>query len=978
MKRLTLILGICLLLSPLVWPRATTGVGAQAASVIERGNFRFAFDERGVSLLANPHDPFGATLTGSGGRGRGGGAGRGREGASGPATLGLTVSYRTSDATEWTPLPRGAGWRANPEAGTVVYSNRPAAGAPASSPLEIVETYETDGRVLDWTIDLASTGASPVEVGDLGIGIPVAGPSGGNPTQIFEHGFLEHRFISGNASFFYYVRASGAPPFLLVTVRPGTRLEYFTGGGRGGGQVFVHSAQTGGGEARGTWRQPHTALRLAPAGQPGSKASYGFRLQWAGGYDELRDLLYQEGLFDVRVVPGMTLPQNLTARVSLHTKAKIEAIEPEFPDQTTVRALGAPEVTPPPDHHVYEITFRKLGENMLTIRHDGGRRTYLEFFVTGPMETLIRKRAAFIVNTQQIKDPTKWWDGVYGPYDMQAKVTRTIEDPDIFLDRMVYALTCDDPGLSKAPFLAAKNAIFPDQAEIESLEYHLEHFVWGGLQRKDDERPYPYGIYGTPNWYVNRDPGRRKAYAQKLANPTAALRDLNKEHVWRSYDYPHIVMLYFHMYQIAKMYPGKSKYLDAAGYLNRAWETARAFYTYPYEIYPTYYETYKWGLYNELIVLELIDALESEGFPNQAGWLRQEWEKKTKYFVYDDEYPFRSEYAFDRTAFESSYAFAKYGATHDMQPDRNLWFDLKLKKWYSHPSVRREDSRAFMDRQLASGLAVRGWINPAYYTLGADRGVSYMAAMGGWSVLDYALNFAPRPFDWLQLGYASYLSSWSLMNTGTPETNYGFWYPGPENDGAAGWQFMSSKVGSAWMGSSYPGGVMVPRGPWRYDGEIDLGYGGALRMAATIVTKDPIFGWFAYGGALAENGELLSVSPRDGLRRRLHVVIPDVALPFPEDVSRLKLELARDGFAADGLITMDKRLAKIAFTIENRTSDAHATGVKLSIPVGSRYELRQNGRVVPLVRTDDWDYPWRAELAMRGPSSAVELVRVDR
>ena len=174
-----------------------------------------------------------------------------------------------------------------------------------------------------------------------------------------------------------------------------------------------------------------------------------------------------------------------------------------------------------------------------------------------------------------------------------------------------------------------------------------------------------------------------------------------------------------------------------------------------------------------------------------------------------------------------------------MKPDKNLWFDVKLKKWYSHPSVRREDSRAFMDRQLASGLVVRGWLNPAYYTLGADPGVSYMAAMGGWGVLDYALNFAPDPTDWLQLGYASYLSSWSLMNTGPAATNYGFWFPGKENDGAAGWQFMSSKAGSAWMGSSYPGGVIVPRGPWNYDGEIDLGFGCGLRMAATIVTHDP-------------------------------------------------------------------------------------------------------------------------------------------
>ncbi len=61
------------------------------------------------------------------------------------------------------------------------------------------------------------------------------------------------------------------------------------------------------------------------------------------------------------------------------------------------------------------------------------------------------------------------------------------------------------------------------------------------------------------------------------------------------------------------------------------------------------------------MVLDVIDALEHEGHASQAAWLRGEWEKKVKYFVYDDTYPFRSEYAFDRTAFESTYAFAKYG-----------------------------------------------------------------------------------------------------------------------------------------------------------------------------------------------------------------------------------------------------------------------------------------------------------------------------
>jgi hypothetical protein len=101
-------------------------------------------------------------------------------------------------------------------------------------------------------------------------------------------------------------------------------------------------------------------------------------------------------------------------------------------------------------------------------------------------------------------------------------------------------------------------------------------------------------------------------------------------------------------------------------------------------------------------------------------------------------------------------------------------------------------------------------------------------------------------------------------------------------------------------------------------------------------------------------------------------------LPFPEDIRRLKLELERDGFASAGMVTMDKALQKIAFTVENRTANAHKTGVRLSIPVHSRYELTQDGKPIPLVQTGNWDYPFRAELTVTGPTTRVELVRSDR
>jgi len=205
------------------------------------------------------------------------------------------------------------------------------------------------------------------------------------------------------------------------------------------------------------------------------------------------------------------------------------------------------------------------------------------------------------------------------------------------------------------------------------------------------------------------------------------------------------------------------------------------------------------------------------------------------------------------------------------------------------------------------------------------------------------------------------------MNAGPPESNYGFWFPGKENDGAAGWQFMSAKYGRAWMGAD------VPRGPWNYDGEIDLGFGGALRMAATVVTRDPIFEWLAYGGTLTSTKNTLSVVPRDGLRQRFYAILGDpknVRAP----IRRLKIELDRDGFGVGQEIIVDKSLKQIAFTLENRTADAHDTGLWLSVPVGTSYLVLQNGSQVPLVETRNWDYPLQVELKVDTRPTRIEII----
>ena len=793
-------------------------------------------------------------------------------------------------------------------------------------PLQLSEGFSLQEDALVWTIQLTNTTANTIRVEDLAISLPYNAGGGENPTEIFEQRVVKHHFISGNNSFIFFERPTGLGPYLVMVPLPGTSLEYFStassfAGERGVFQAFIHSALTGSKELRGQWRQPHTSTFI----ETKSSKTYGFKFRWAKNYNAIRDILVEEELIDVQVMPGMTVPTDLEAMIALRTNQKIQNIEAEFAAATSIKYLGEKKK----GTHLYKIKFSRLGENKLTVHYGNNYKTYLEFFVTEPLETLYKKRASFIANHQQLKMPGKWYDGLFGVYDMKNAALRSPDNPDYFdTSRLSYVLTCDDPGLCKAPFVAAKNVAYPDQKEIDAVEYYIKNFVWGGLQRTDKEVPFPYGVYGTPSWYVNRDTTRRRR--------NTADRNQERMHVWRSYDYPHIMMLYYHMYQVAKMYPGMTHYLDAKGYLERTKETAKAYFKYPYEILP-WYETYKWGCYNELLLTEIIAELKKQGFAEDARFLTDEWEKKVKYFVYDDPYPFRSEYAIDATAFESSHALAKYAVLNTMQPDSNLWFDKNLKKWYSHPQIKKEDGLRFMHRQIQANMALRGVIESAYYYLGSDfRGrsdgytLSYMSQMGGWGILDYALHFAEDPADYIRLGYQSYLSSFALINSGTPETNYGYWYPGKENDGATGWAFEPQKYAVSWI--QKPQG----RGPWFYDGEIDLGFGGATRMASTIVTNDPVFGMVAYGGELQHTKLLLQVIPKDGLRRKLY---------YRNGKHSIDIEMNRDGFAKNKPVAIEPSGNSIQMILENRTMDAHPTQIEIKGLTGN-YGVSVNGKTI--------------------------------
>ena len=335
---------------------------------------------------------------------------------------------------------------------------------------------------------------------------------------------------------------------------------------------------------------------------------------------------------------------------------------------------------------------------------------------------------------------------------------------------------------------------------------------------------------------------------------------------------------------------------------------------------------------NEAFLPELITALEREGKKEEADKLQELWNHKVERYVNARTRPnlFGSEFAFDSTGFESTGSMAHYAMEHASKPDQPGLYSA-------------EQAREFLEFQLRLDMGDRGWLENTYYQLGSDyRGglsylLSYMSQMGGWSILDYGLYFAKDPAEYLRLGYASSLSSWALVNSGTAESGYGFWWPGKENDGATGGGFNPEPMGGGWIRKA------VPRGAWYYSAEEDVGYCGALRTHATIVTKDPIFGEFAYGAELTRKGDSVEVIPRNGLRARFHVI---------RDDERLHLELTGDSFASERPIVVNNALTKIQFNLDNRVKATHKVQLAIGGLRAGDYQVTVSGKATPLKVAD--------------------------
>ena len=757
--------------------------------------------------------------------------------------------------------------------------------------LELEESFFRDGAEAVWSIRLSNASPAALAVTDLGLWMPL-----GNVTRKIQarHNLNRHDAICGYGSWMYWVPYDGRGECVVMLPAGNTPLEYFTEGD----WFYVHSSTVR--DPEGTWRIPATKLELAP----GASETYSFRFFAVKEHAAVPDAILAHGGVNVRVVPSMTIPRGERVLFAVRRRGEVGTVAAEHPDTTEVGAWRAAAE----GFKVAEATFGRLGENRLAVEIGGGRLMYLDFFVTEDLETVVKKRAAFIVRRQQHRNPEKWYDGLYSLFDFRLGRLLSPEYLGNIRERYMVGGS-DDPSNCKPLYISEKNAAYPDADEIASLEYYERNFVWGKLQRTDKEFPHPCGIYGSDNWHENRS-GKCGGYLSG---------GCGRERMWRTFDYVTHIATYFNLYRIARENPSLTHYLDANGYLERAYLTAMAYFKVPYNIemgsrwaFRGWCDwAYKQGNFHERYILDLLDALEANGLQEKADRLRREWEKKVTYMTYEDPWPYGSEMFVDRTAFESSYYVAEYALTRRMVPQEKLWYDKNARRWYTYTTYQEGPKLAAMENQLVANLALRGLNGTCYNRCGtAWSGVpcgslDYMTQMGGVALLDYAVRFAQpgRQCELLRHGYNSLLASWALVNCGDAAAGHGYWRKGAEFDGAAGWCFQSYSKGHPYM--RY---VRYARGPWDIDSEIDHGFTGGIHGAGCYVADDPVFGEVAYGGRLESDESEWRVTPWDGVRR--HVAIPQRG--------RLEIRLSNNGFARGRAVVVSKDLSSMVLPLERR------------------------------------------------------------
>lgn len=765
-----------------------------------------------------------------------------------------------------------------------------------------------DGSML-WEITLTNKSSDYIEFGDVGLPMPWNNKYT-SQDSVYSERVTAHTFAGADSGYAYAIRCSGEGNYILFTpvAESGARIEYvdnWVGSNNGvtgerAGSLFNNWTSDSGGWQPGlsvyyihskdiqkTGRGYYTDATSLVL-EPQESKTYQFKFSAVRAGDNtpqdsaasennasdsteereanMRSILYNSGMIDAIAVPGFQTAINMPTKLDLHyddTKIQVEEVdiqcvhendpfdEEHIPTQSnglvnnSRGGRGTHDGNPDykescefvetklvdgEQHHIYNMNFGCIGNNSVRVNYKLNvngqwvdKFTQFEFNVLTELDDAIETHSDFMVTNQQDNDPDSPTYGIYNDWYFASGV-----------DTRAQSHWGDDWSHDNINFMTMKNYMDPDPEEVESIERYLIDFMWESYMKYTQENftvaNYlgASGIYGTSSMPYNRT-------FSEMMEATG----------------------FFNMYRIQKAYPDLIDYRESARYyLDKA-----------YNIYYNRVGSGAVGFYGEQQVPSIIEALYEEGMTEEAEKLQRKFALDKGTSMARARYPYGSEFVYDNTGEEGAYAAAKALRTYypDNSNAANALTKMEMAEWKTR--------------------AMRG-LQPTWYQyadpvfIGGEHwwNFQYTASLAG-SIMDdwlrYQADWDKDTSAWAQrVNYAAKISNFNAINMGQISDDY---------IGNVSWRYTMYKGGHGAMNVN-DGGTRVMNNGWNdFSGESDEGLYGSLLSISSDVVTDPIFGLVGYGSEVAKEGERYTITPLDGIGKRINVIDDKLYLTLEQD-----------------------------------------------------------------------------------------------
>lgn len=693
-------------------------------------------------------------------------------------------------------------------------------------PLKVERRWVIENGTLALRFTLTNTGAQPVEIGALGM--PMVFDNiilDRDLDQAHSQASFVDPYIGRDAGYLQVTRLNGAGPALVVMPDKGTPLEAYKPlmqeGRHTGDDIFTEkSPRTQVSEGFYDWTVASKGFAEKEWAKAGEQWNTPTSITLNPGQSRSFGLRFAlspsiRKIEDTLAAHGRPVAVGIPGYVlPTDQTASLFLKSPTPVKSFTASPAGALTVTPDGSGKGwarYAVRAQGWGPARLSVTYADGQVQTISYDITKPLDQVAADLGHFSTTRQ-------WFEGKDDPFHRSPAILTFDREENHLLtqDSRVWVSGMSDEG-GAGSWVAAmvKQLDNPNPEEVAKLERLVNETVLGHLQVATGEHAgavrkslFYYDPKEFPDYYDPKIDWRSwTSWSKKDSEDTG-----------RSYNYPHVAIGHWVLYRLARNDSGLVKQHDWHFYLDWAYRTATAMMR-----DAPYYAQF--GQMEGDVFLDILKDLKREGMTQEATEMERLMKERADHWR-SLKYPFGSEMAWDSTGQPEVYAWMRYFG-YDKQAEETseviLGYDPTIPSWGYNGNARR-----YWDF-LYGGKVSR-----------IERQIHhYGSALNAVPLFD-AYRRNPGDLHTLRVAYGG------MMGGITNIDQQGF--------GSAAFH-------------SWPDMM-------RWDaltGDYGMGFYGHAIAAGSYLVNDPTFGWLSFGGDLKRENGAVTITPKDGARRRLFI-----------------------------------------------------------------------------------------------------------